>query len=604
VILASSRIILSFLLAAVLIGASSLGSYASTSQLTSSQPINGVVMKGAFVNMKQDDNGSPEAPQDYIEDSLKMISEAGLDHARFLFYWEAYERDPDAFMKEIKSVAEAADKYGVKIIYDNHQWHTSSWLEDRGTGFPWSLFEGEYSKGGGGNTQDKAAQVFWADWWDRSVKDKEGKDGWVQMAEFIKEIVLTVDNHSSTLGYEILSEPHVDDTNQWSQIGKFNSFITEELRNITSKTIVYSMNVPVDLNSQINISPENLAKMAPSNKENIAFKISVYGVPDRDDYQKERFDLFLDTRNLTGVPLYIGEWNNVVRTREGGVFKINPGASDFTKSNAEKILEALKKEGVWGTAFWKWDYRDADTASFNLVSDENGKLVPTEYFGILEDSVEEVYGSFDGVSTSTASTPGDDTSTTGAASTPGDDTSTTGAASTPGDDTSTTGAASTPGDDTSTSDVNKETNFINELVKTGKFTESEAKQFASKSMQNRADNSSTFDNTHSSNNQSNNKNQTSNASTNNPEEYDDFNDLINDIKNHIVDIEDISLNSFQDSGAYQVADEETQDCIDLAGKIGNNLGDHEIVNCFENPNFYKNQIANSDTNNNADDTVN
>jgi polyhydroxyalkanoate synthesis regulator phasin len=364
------------------------------------------------------------------------------------------------------------------------------------------------------------------------------------------------------------------------------------------------MNVPVDLNSQINISPENLAKMAPSNKENIAFKISVYGVPDRDDYQKERFDLFLDTRNLTGVPLYIGEWNNVVRTREGGVFKINPGASDFTKSNAEKILEALKKEGVWGTAFWKWDYRDADTASFNLVSDENGKLVPTEYFGILEDSVEEVYGSFDGVSTSTASTPGDDTSTTGAASTPGDDTSTTGAASTPGDDTSTTGAASTPGDDTSTSDVNKETNFINELVKTGKFTESEAKQFASKSMQNRADNSSTFDNTHSSNNQSNNKNQTSNASTNNPEEYDDFNDLINDIKNHIVDIEDISLNSFQDSGAYQVADEETQDCIDLAGKIGNNLGDHEIVNCFENPNFYKNQIANSDTNNNADDTVN
>jgi polyhydroxyalkanoate synthesis regulator phasin len=574
-------------------------------------------MKGAFVNMKQDDNGSPEAPQDYIEDSLKMISEAGLDHARFLFYWEAYERDPDAFMKEIKSVAEAADKYGVKIIYDNHQWHTSSWLEDRGTGFPWSLFEGEYSKGGGGNTQDKAAQVFWADWWDRSVKDKEGKDGWVQMAEFIKEIVLTVDNHSSTLGYEILSEPHVDDTNQWSQIGKFNSFITEELRNITSKTIVYSMNVPVDLNSQINISPENLAKMAPSNKENIAFKISVYGVPDRDDYQKERFDLFLDTRNLTGVPLYIGEWNNVVRTREGGVFKINPGASDFTKSNAEKILEALKKEGVWGTAFWKWDYRDADTASFNLVSDENGKLVPTEYFGILEDSVEEVYGSFDGVSTSTASTPGDDTSTTGAASTPGDDTSTTGAASTPGDDTSTTGAASTPGDDTSTtgaastpgddtstSDVNKETNFINELVKTGKFTESEAKQFASKSMQNRADNSSTFDNTHSSNNQSNNKNQTSNASTNNPEEYDDFNDLINDIKNHIVDIEDISLNSFQDSGAYQVADEETQDCIDLAGKIGNNLGDHEIVNCFENPNFYKNQIANSDTNNNADDTVN
>ena len=548
-------------------------------------------MKGAIVNMKQHDNGSPEAPQDYIDDSLKMISKAGLDHARFLFYWEAFERDPKAFMKEIESVAKAGDKYGVKIIYDNHQWHTSSWLEDKGTGFPWSLFEdSKYSKGGGGNTPDKGAQVFWKDWWDRSVKDNEGKDGWTLMAEYLKKIVLAVDNHSSTLGYEILSEPHVDNTDQWSKIGKFNSFITGELRDITSKTIVYSMNVPVDLNSNINISPQNLAKMAPSSKQNTAFKISVYGVPDRDDYQKERFDLFLDTRDLTGVPLYIGEWNNVVRTKEGGVFKINPGASDFTNSNAGKILEAFKKEGVWGTAFWKWDYRDADTASFNLVNDESGKLVPTKYFGILEDTVEKVYGSFDSVSTSDVS---GNTSTGGG----DDDTATS--------DVSASGNTSTGGGD------GKETNLINKLVKTGKFTEAEAKQFVSKSMQNGPDVTSTSDNTQSSNtqssntqssntqssnNQTNNNDQPSNANTNNPERYENLDDLVDDIKNHVVDIEDISLNAFQDSGAYQEADQETQDCIDLAGKIGDNLADQEIVNCSEDPNFYRNEISNTDNN--------
>ncbi|MDP9304885.1 MAG: hypothetical protein M3O68_00890 [Thermoproteota archaeon] len=542
--------------------------------------------------MKQHDNGSPEAPQDYIDDSLKMISKAGLDHARFLFYWEAFERDPKAFMKEIESVAKAGDKYGVKIIYDNHQWHTSSWLEDKGTGFPWSLFEdSKYSKGGGGNTPDKAAQVFWKDWWDRSVKDNDGKDGWTQMADYLKKIVLAVDNHSSTLGYEILSEPHVDNVDQWSKIGKFNSFITEELRDITSKTIVYSMNVPVDLNNNINISPQNLAKMAPSSKQNIAFKISVYGVPDRDDYQKERFNLFLDTRNVTGVPLYIGEWNNVVRTKEGGVFKINSGASDFTKSNAGKILEAFKKEGVWGTAFWKWDYRNADTASFNLVNDESGKLVPTKYFGILEDTVKKIYGSFNGVSTS-------DVSASGNTSTPNDDTLTS--------DVSASGNTSTPDD-------GKETNLINELVRTGKFTEAEAKQFVSKSMQNGSDSTSTSDdnqssnnhssnnqssNTQSSNNQTNNNDQPSNVNTNNPEKYDNLNDLVDDIKNHVVDIEDISLNAFQDSGAYQKADQETQDCIDLAGKIGDNLGDQEIVNCSEDPNFYEGQISNTNSNDN------
>jgi hypothetical protein len=577
--------ILIFLLAVVFISASSLGSYASTSELNSKQPINGVVMKGAFVSMKQDDYDSPSAPENYIEDSLKMISEAGLNHVRFVFYWEAYERNPEAFINEITSVANAADKYGLKIIYDNHQWHTSSWFEEKATGFPWSLFQdnSKYSRGGGGNTPDEAAQDFWGDWWDRSVKDKGGKDGWAQMAEFLKKIVLVVDNHSSTLGYEILSEPHVHNKGQWSKIGKFNSFITTELRNITSKTIIYSMNVPIDLNSHINISPKNLAKMAPSNKENIAFKVSVYAVPHGDGYQEKRFDIFLKTSDLTGVPLYIGEWNNVVRTKEGVISKLNPELSELTKTDAKQILGALKKAGVWGTAFWRWDYQEVAIDNFNLVSYNNGNLKPTKYLGILEDTVEKVY----------------------------------------------------PSVGTSISDNAKENNLINALVKTGKFTEDEATELVTKSMQSGTDtaasdtaasdtapatDTTTTSNTDNSaaetlsfNNEDNNtNNQSSNTDTNNPEDYNDFNELIDNIKNGDVDIDEISLNAFQDSGAYQGADEETQDCIDLAGKIGDNLGDQEIVRCSEDTNFFQNQISNTDDNNdntddnndNADDTGN
>ena len=47
-------------------------------------------------------------------------------------------------------------------------------------------------------------------------------------------------------------------------------------------------------------------------------------------------------------------------------------------------------------------------------------------------------------------------------------------------------------------------------------------------------------------------------------------------------------------GAYQGADEQIQDCIDLAGKIGSNLIDYEIVHCSEDPNHFKNQIENND----------
>ncbi|MDP9210810.1 MAG: hypothetical protein M3N27_02330, partial [Thermoproteota archaeon] len=68
-------------------------------------------------------------------------------------------------------------------------------------------------------------------------------------------------------------------------------------------------------------------------------------------------------------------------------------------------------------------------------------------------------------------------------------------------------------------------------------------------------------------------------------------------KNRVVDTDEISLSDFQNSGAYQGADEQTQDCIDLAAKIGSNLIDYEIVRCSEDSNHFKNQIANNDNNN-------
>ena len=193
-----------------------------------------------------------------------------------------------------------------------------------------------------------------------------------------------------------------------------------------------------------------------------------------------------------------------------------------------------------------------------------------------------------------------------------------------------TSDTSTPTSDTSTSSSGnvKENNMINELVKTGKFTEAEAKDFVSKTTQNGADGGSTSDspkttnadtstsdtqasdNTQSSSNQDNNANtqsssnqdnntQSSNANSNKAIDYNDLKDLVHSIKNHVVDSDDITLNAFQDSGAYKGADEATQKCIDLAGKIGNKLGDQEIVHCSEDPNFYQNQISSNNNNANA-----
>ena len=359
-------------------------------------PLVGVVLKGAYVDQKENRPTTSLPPANYFDESFRLIKDAGLNHVRFLIYWEAYEKNPEAFMNELEQVASAADKYGINVIYDNHQWHTSSCLEKRGTGFPNSLFVNNSIQCGmevGGKEGQPVAKLWWSNFWDGSIKDAQGKDAWTLLADFWKKVVTKLDGHPSTFGYEILSEPHVESSDQWEKIGNFNSFITDELRTLTNKTIVYSMNVPVDLGGSIQLTPENLAKMAPTNKENVWFKISVYGIPDRDKYQQERWDMFLKTSELTGEPLYVGEWNNVVRTQVNGVFQIDPLKSGLTPEATEAMLQAFKNANITASAFWKWDYQDADTASFNLILNQNGTITPTEYYTVLKNAVAKVYPS-------------------------------------------------------------------------------------------------------------------------------------------------------------------------------------------------------------------
>ena len=83
-------------------------------------------------------------PDHYYDDSFKLISQGSMNHIRYVFYWEAYEKNPSQFVKEIKKVANLADKWGLKVVYDSHQFHTSSWLDPKnGTGFPPELFQGD-----------------------------------------------------------------------------------------------------------------------------------------------------------------------------------------------------------------------------------------------------------------------------------------------------------------------------------------------------------------------------------------------------------------------------------------------------------------------------
>lgn len=373
-------------------------SYAQESSSSSSSANNpvlmGVAMRGNHTSEKETEENEIVAPRNYYEESFKLIHDAGMNHVRYLLYWESYEKNPSQFMEELATVAQTADQWGIKVLYDNHQWHTSSWLESRATGFPSFLFEGnpELEMDSGGNTNDEGARIWWTDWWNRSVKDTSGNDGWSLLSEFLTKLVNTLDSHPSTIGYEILSEPQIHSDDQWEQVGQFNTFMVNELRKLTQKTIAFSQQVPASIRApNIDVVPENQAKMAPANKNNIVFKISLYGVS-TDSFQKARLDGLVEAAELANVPIYVGEWNNVVRERHGGVFRINPESSDLTQEETNLFLQDFKRLGVWGWAYWQWNFNSNRVPNFNLILvSEKGTVEPTKYYEQLKTAISDVY---------------------------------------------------------------------------------------------------------------------------------------------------------------------------------------------------------------------
>ena len=169
--------------------------------------------------------------------------------------------------------------------------------------------------------------------------------------------------------------------------------------------------------------------------------------------------------------------------------------------------------------------------------------------------------------------------------------------------TSDTSTSDTSTSDTSTSDTSTSDTSITDIptsdtsitdIPTSDDTSSDTSTNDTQATSTNDTQATSTNDTTSSNNEENQDESSDSNNNGNPEDYDSLSDLVNDIKDGVVDTDKISLNSFQNSGAYQEADEQTQDCINLAGKIGSNLIDYEIVHCSKDPNHFKNQVANND----------
>lgn len=154
------------------------------------------------------------------------------------------------------------------------------------------------------------------------------------------------------------------------------------------------MTIPVVFHdSKINMTLGNIAKLLPENKSNIVFKISLYGIPTAGSYAEQKINLLSGVAKITGVPLYVGEWNDVSREEhisvEGKTVKeINQEISDLNQTDANIMTKKFKDIGVWGWAFWNWSHIPDSSHDFNLITVTlNGDMATTKYFDILKQAV-------------------------------------------------------------------------------------------------------------------------------------------------------------------------------------------------------------------------
>jgi Cellulase (glycosyl hydrolase family 5) len=353
------------------------------------QPYRGVNLLGYYTTLPESRDYHKPLPSNYYDESFKLLSQSGMDTIRYLFTWESYEKNPSLFITELTKVAEAADKWGINVIYANDQFHISSWLDpEYGYGFPSFLFKNnnELPYEGGGASDKDTAKLWWTNLYNRTVSDANGNDGWTLQADFLKKVAQTVDNHTSTLGYELLNEPQVYDKTQWQKIGNYNTYISNELRKLSSKTIVFDRQLPSDIGGPIFALPDNMVKMAPKNTTNTMFKTTLFGLPTHCSYAEDRLSTSARTAQLASVPLWIGEFN----------IGITPNApiADINQTEVNLFVDKFEEIKAWGWSYWMWSFRQhpENVQNYDLVNVTGNNISTTKYFDYYKSTIRQDSG--------------------------------------------------------------------------------------------------------------------------------------------------------------------------------------------------------------------
>ena len=167
-------------------------------------------------------------------DRLSEIKSHGFSSIRAPYFWEAYIKNPTAFVAGLNEISSTADKLSLCGVYDFHQHYWSSYLEHGDGGFL-SFLTKSYSA-------DRTGELkFWDDYCHNNII-YNGVHVWDLQSNFVRDGVFkNVDSYPSTCGYDLLNEPIIQTCSQFADVGKTQTqtYIGSKMRAATAKPIFF-----------------------------------------------------------------------------------------------------------------------------------------------------------------------------------------------------------------------------------------------------------------------------------------------------------------------------------------------------------------------------
>jgi hypothetical protein len=229
--------------------------------------------------------------------SFPLIKEDGFNLVRVQFFWANYLQNESQYLLALQNVARTAQETGLYVDFVMMDYGVGP--QFGGFGFPYVVTQNYSSE-----------EAFWTAWYANAVK-VNGTSGWDLQLQVWTSVIGAVGNYSSVIGYEIMNEPPVWNSQQLVQLSTLQTYMASHIRRMTAQWILFARPyLQSDLSSTGQPTLQQMIESAPKGVNNLVFaphRYGFYSAPSTDG----DFLNYSKVSQLLKVPVFVGEWSIV-----------------------------------------------------------------------------------------------------------------------------------------------------------------------------------------------------------------------------------------------------------------------------------------------------